>query len=668
MKALRLLSAALACSLLLAISPPQTPIYGYAPANSDRERNNEQSFLESVSAQAALDDATVIGAKPHAAGTASDYQLALAMREMLRRFGFIARIETLTARVDSPKKLSLALLPSGVAALSLTGVPLADRSRVRARNAQLTPNGPPLPAVGLDLHESPLPEDPATADSGVAMPFIAGSPDGNVTGPIVYASHGLDADYGVLAAHNIALRGAVAIVRYGAQFPGILARRAAEHGAAAVLFYNDPADQRGRGPAYPNGPYRPLTAVQRATVGEGVTIPALPISGAVARQLIATIRGPTVPPPWSGGLATNYPIGRGPAAAHVVVELYRKNVTLWNTIGVMPGIDDSQRVLLGADRSAWVYGVGESGSGLISILEAARGMGILAAGGWQPGRTIVIAGWDGEELGDYGSIAFVRSHADEMRGTIAYLDAEQNVTGRDFGTDAAAPIRDVVAEATQIVPDPARPGTSVYDTWSVLHHAMPPIELVGTTEDHGSSVFSIGTPSLNAGFTGPFGVYQSSYDTLRYATTYSDPDFVLHRTNAQLYGVIAMRLADADMLPYRFNAYVAPLHNAVRLIDALARADRLTLDDRNLNAAINHFAAAATRYDRATVRLLTANDADRALEAARLLNLTAYGSDGHNDVLIPEIARAVPQGQTAVDIATARVLTTLERATALIAL
>ena len=44
---------------------------------------------------------------------------------------------------------------------------------------------------------------------------------------------------------------------------------------------------------------------------------------------------------------------------------------------------------------------------------------------------------------------------------------------------------------------------------------------------------SVVAPSAAMRFSGPFGVYHSSYDTLNYATRVSDPDFGLHRAAAQ---------------------------------------------------------------------------------------------------------------------------------------
>jgi hypothetical protein len=51
----------------------------------------------------------------------------------------------------------------------------------------------------------------------------------------------------------------------------------------------------------------------------------------------------------------------------------------------------------------------------------------------------------------------------------------------------------------------------------------------------------------------------------------------LHRAIAQIYGVAMLRLANANVVPYHFSAYVGPMNSALRSLAALARA-RTTID------------------------------------------------------------------------------------------
>jgi N-acetylated-alpha-linked acidic dipeptidase len=653
MRPLRIVALATVCALLGAAAP-HTTLFGFTPQTSDRERELEGRFLDLPSASGALENAAQLGAFPHAAGSWGDKQLAEMMRDRFAEYGLDASIETFTARVDSPQRLILELSPTG-------------ERRYPARTALKKPVGPK--PLGLDLYEVPLVGDPDSAAGDVGLPFNSGSADGDVFAPLVYAGHGLDIDYDLLAKHGVSVKGAVVLIRYGAEFRGLLAVRAQGRGAAGVIFYSDPADDGAAiGPPDPYGPWRPLTSVQRGSVGAGVDIPTLPVSAANAQTLLAALHGPTGPAPWGGGLPVEYPFARGPAAVHLVVRLERKTTTLWNTIGTIHGRLNPQTVILGAHRDAWVYGVGDNGAGVVTMLEVARGLGYLVQNGWRPLRSITIVGWDGEELGNFGSIAFVEKHAIALKnGGIAYLNADENVTGQDFGASAVAALSGAIAEAARDVPDPARDQTSVLDRWRLQYHSnQPPVFSPGGGSDRESFLFGLGVPVADIAFAGPFGVARSRDDTVQYATAFSDPLFVFHRTTAQLYGVLALRLADADVVPYRFAPYAAVLRAALNVLEARPRSDRFGVDFGPLDAAVQTLATGAFRYDAATARAAITVPA-RSLEAARQLDLLTYATDGDRSTVIPELTRAVLSDDPAsFNVASARLTAAILAATALL--
>ncbi len=692
MRALRVLSASLAL-LLAGAGQPYGTLYGFTVVSSAAERAEESQFLDIPSAAGAMDTGAAIASQPRIAGSPADHQAAIYLRDQFASFGFAATIETFNARVDQAKAVALTLYPVGapprgpgagaraggvVARLFQKKPPRPPRNAPRSAAAAPTPPpGPPMTVqtlppvpVHLDLREAPIDGDADTANPNIGIPFLAGSADGDLTAPLVYAGHGSDADYAFLTAHGVDVRGTVAIVRVGREFRGVTARRAQARGVVGVIFYDDPAeDGPDRGSAYPSGPYRPPTAVRRGTVGEGVTIPVLPVSAANAMLLLAALHGPTAPAPWRGDMAVGYAIARGPASVRITVKLTRKIVTMWNTIGVMQGIRPEQSVVVGAHRDAWVFGAGDNASGVETLVEAARGLGYIAKTGWRPRRTIVLGAWDGEEVGAYGTTAYVKLHGDDLRqGGIAYLAAEQTVIGPRFGANAVAAIAGVVADSTQPVDDPAQPGGSLFDRWARYSFIMPPRVLGDIDDRTPSPLFGIGMPSANAGFSGPFGAYDSAYDTLTFANTITDPGFALHRSAGQLYGIMAMRLADADVVPYRFGAYAPLMRTAARVIAAGAKSAKLRFDRNGVGVSIGRLEAAAQRFDRATAAASNGEAGDRALEAARVLDIAVYGSDGYGTVTLPEIARAVAGGdQRDVDDATVRTRAAIDHAADLLA-
>jgi N-acetylated-alpha-linked acidic dipeptidase len=107
------------------------------------------------------------------------------------------------------------------------------------------------------------------------MPFNGSSGSGDVTGEVVYANYGRLEDFDQLAAQHIDLHGKIVLVRYGGNFRGVKVYIAQQRGAAGVLIYSDPQDDGYyKGDAWPNGPWRPETGVQRGSVQFSSNIPA----------------------------------------------------------------------------------------------------------------------------------------------------------------------------------------------------------------------------------------------------------------------------------------------------------------------------------------------------------------------------------------------------------
>ncbi len=66
---------------------------------------------------------------------------------------------------------------------------------------------------------------------------------------------------------GVEVAGKVVLVRYGELFRGLKVRNAQKRGAKGILIYSDPADDGyAKGDVYPQGPYRPDSAIQRGSV------------------------------------------------------------------------------------------------------------------------------------------------------------------------------------------------------------------------------------------------------------------------------------------------------------------------------------------------------------------------------------------------------------------
>jgi len=249
-------------------------------------------------------------------------------------------------------------------------------------------------------------------------------------------------------------------------------------------------------------------------------------------------------------------------------------------------------VIRGNHRDAWVFGAGDPLSGNVAMLEEARGIGELAKSGWRPKRTIVYASWDAEEPGLLGSTEWVEQHADELsRKAVAYINTDG--TGRGFlGMGGSHALQPFMNQIGRDVEDPET-GVSVYDralargkTSGSLepdHTGDLPLSPLGSGSDYTPFLQHVGISSLNLGFGGESGggSYHSIFDSYDYYKRFGDPGFEYGITLAKVTGRVTMRLADADVLPFRFQSLTSHISDYVDEVQKLADDMRKETADRN---------------------------------------------------------------------------------------
>ena len=78
---------------------------------------------------------------------------------------------------------------------------------------------------------------------------------------------------------------------------------------------------------------------------------------------------------------------------------------------------------------------------------------------------------------------------------------------------------------------------------------------LGSGSDYTSFLDHLGIPSTDFGFGGDYGVYHSIFDNHRWMKNHGDPEFRYHAAAARFYGLETLRLAEADLLPFDYEAY-----------------------------------------------------------------------------------------------------------------
>ena len=518
----------------------------------------------------------------------------------------------------------------------------------------------------LSLAEPSVAGDP-TSKSGQYLTVNGHSGAGDVKGEIVYVNYGLIEDYARLDSLGIAVKGRIAVARYGRSFRGIKAREAEKHGAIALLIYSDPQqDGYVNGDVYPKGPMRNRNGVQRGSVFNGAGdpatpgyasvagaprlaesqmtiphIPVVPISYGNASELLDGLEGRDVPQDWQGGLPFRYHVGPGPVTARVkVVDDRATHGTkpIFDTFGVVRGSEfPDEIVMVGGHRDGWGPGTADNVSGTVSVLEAARAVADAVKAGHRPKRTIVFATWDAEEWGLMGSSEYVEDDSLRlMRGGVAYLNQDVAAQGVRFGGGGSPSLRGTLRDIARAVPDPNGKG-SVYAEWrraaAVADTTEPAMGDPGGGSDFAGFYNHLGIPIAEWGFGGVGGVYHSQYDDFTWMSKFGDSTYAYHAAAARIGAAMLLRLANADILPYDYVEFARTMRRYLPAMDRALGMKKWSGNTTALRDAIGHMETEATAF---------AAERDAALATGTLARTQRQAVNA--SLLLVERALARPQG------------------------
>ena len=602
---------------ILLLAPPAFAqgaiIDGFSSERAVAQRRWEEQFRAVPSPKSAREHLRRLTLEPHIAGTKEDYATAIYVRDQLRSYGLAADLRQYDVWLNYPNTPPL--------------LELITNKRQK-----------------LSTSEAVVPGDPTSTNPKITPLFNGYSASGDVTAPVVYANYGLPPDYEELKKAGVDVKGKIVIVRYGNSFRGVKAKVAQDHGAIGCIIYSDPADDGYmQGDVYPKGPWRPVASGQRGSVQylfdypgdpltpgrpaiEGVPrlkpeeatdltrIPVQPIAYDVARQIIAPLKGPVRPRGFQGGLPFAYHVGgTDDVKVRLKTDMDYKIRPIWNVVARIEGTELKDRwVVLGNHRDAWVFGAVDPNSGTSAMLEVGRGFGELLKQGWKPRRTIVLCSWDAEEYGLIGSTEWAEELAAELKEkAVAYLNLDAAVSGNQFGASTVPSLWKLVRSVTRDVKDP-KSGKTVYQQWQEHSRegrseeerntaSEARIGALGSGSDYTPFLQHLGIASTDMGFGGDYGVYHSAYDSFYWMDHFGDPGFVYHVAAAQIWGTLAMRLADADGLSFDYTDYANEIRGFFREAMRIAGWRKLAdqFDDKPMLEAIDDFAKEAERIEKA---------------------------------------------------------------------
>lgn len=239
-----------------------------------------------------------------------------------------------------------------------------------------------------------------------------------------------------------------------------------------------------------------------------------------------------------------------------------------------------------------------------------------------------MCSWDGEEYGLTGSTEWGEQFKDELRKKgVAYINVDSSTSGPNFEPQAVPSLAPLLVEISKTLNDPS--GKTLYAAWretqkkSLQKATITDTELVntkiGSGSDHTVFLNHVGLASVLLQFDGPYGVYHSMYDNHFWMNKFGDSGFKYHALMSQLWGVLALRLANAEILPFDFAAYAANLRTFVQELEKdsgttrgvdlqplLVRVAELESVGRELNSAVQSSLKRLPRPDPATLARLNA--------------------------------------------------------------
>jgi len=627
---LRATASAVLAGIVLSSSPGwgQDSILGFSASSADLERKIEQRFKAIPSADEEKRQHRLFTSEPHPAGSKRNNELAEYMAAEWRKQG----LENVVIRQydvysSEPKSTSLEMIS-------------------------------PVP-FKASLREAAYDEDPDTKNPRISAAWTGMSISGDVTAPVVYAHSGNPEDYAVLRKKGIDVKGKIVLVRYSNPYSyrGFKALTAQREGAAAILIYSDPAeDGFKKGKVFPEGPWGPETHIQRGAITYDFIVPgdpltpgwasvpgarriasqdaqslpkimALPLSWADAKPLVENMGGPVAPADWQGGLPIQYHLGGEQARVHLKIDMDNSIKPYFVVEGRIQGADvPDQWIVLGNHRDAWVFGGVDPSSGTASMMEMTRAFGALLKQGVRPRRTLVFCSWDGEEVGLTGSTEWGEQFSEELqKKAVAYINVDSSVSGPDFDGSAVGSLAPMLIETTHSLEDPS--GVSLYEAWKNARAKKnkdsgdgPATDFVladtriGSGSDHTVFLNYVGIPVIGLSFDGSYGVYHSAYDNFYWMNHFGDPGYRYHTLASKLWGVLALRLANADLLPFDFDSYAQNVRAFVK--DLSKGRDVSQVDLKSLMLKLAEFEAAGRKLNATISTVLASKSTKTFLNSA----------------------------------------------------
>ena len=541
---------------------------GFSGAALTQERKDEAAFTAELSTDSISALHLALTKRPHMAGTPASNAVADMLRKRLAEAGLETEVHEFEVYLSTPQSITIELVEPSAEVLS--------------------------------VREPANPMDPDSANPELGPAFVAYSASGAITAPVVYVNYGLPPDYDQLAAAGVDVKGKIVMARYAKSHRAVKIHTAEERGAAAIIIYSDPADDGyAKGLVWPEGPWRADFMMQRgngkyswfwhgdplspgvaarsgAAVLEPATAPTLPkipavvLSSKEASKILAQLRGPAVPAGFQGALPFTYRLGPGPAVVKLDVRMDAGWRTIHDVIGRLRGKNPERWVVLGTHHDAWTFGGMDPAAEHRPYLKRRGRWGrCTSTAGFRTVPSCSRSGmpkssdwWDQPNTRRLSRSSCARRPLPTSIPTCSCGGSSAGV-GRPhcaiFWFKWPRMFRGWLERAGSTMTGGRRNGQKQPAERRRRGPQDFEVELaaLGSGADFVAFQDYLGLPTLSMqfDFDGSYGTYHSNYDSRYFVEHFSDPGFQVARTMAQMLGLAAMRLGDAQVLPFRYSHY-----------------------------------------------------------------------------------------------------------------
>merc|ERR1719215_608420 len=184
--------------------------------------------------------------------------------------------------------------------------------------------------------------------------------------------------------------------------------------------------------------------------------------------------------------------------------------------------------------------------------------------------------------------------------------------GNQISGDGSPAISDFLLKSSKDVPQFDHPGKSLYDKWMEEFRVkvderksappqspgtaapLHPVNILGSGSDYTPFYQHLGVLSANLGLnSSTYGTYHSTMDSVPYMDKFGNPGYTGLVEMSRWWGLMALRLADATVLPFDYRTYGKSLHQYLTEFESQTKSLGYTVDFTKVRQSADAFLLAA---------------------------------------------------------------------------